>query len=1427
MVGFKSIWLLLTLLLFAACVPQTKQTQCGSNEAFSASLRTCVPIVNGPSSFINIDSFLPTSSLTKYKNDATPITLSIVVSNPYAQTYTIEWERLYNGVPVVISPSTPTTYSFAPSFLATEIGTHIISVRIKDTSNNIVDSHSFEIKINDNPKPVIQSATVTPALYASTYNPGNLPQNFLFTINNNGGVVLGAGYRTDWKLYRAGVLIDSESDAFTNTSTTAFNYPSYAFNPFSIDGVSIGAYVVNARVTNTLGEVVAEQQWSATVTHPSLSKINNRDIYSSVSSPAFSAVTTAYNSVAYTASTPYNFVPVGGVAQGNYCVSVANGEGTYASDGLYVRIDFYLDGGSLIYSGLTTTLDPKICLSDAAAATLNSIVFTNASPTTAQAHTLVARVVDEATGQEYATTDMNGSLGTYPVTWNFNVKPQNAAPTVSFGTMTGVACTTTVGSTKSGCTTASDTNFTVKINLAADDFYTLPANEANFDYSIRLYQDGVNIQTCTKTDPGYTAATDVNGADGYDCIFSIESYDGSGPIPLNSHSYQIQAEIYDLGSPITGATATSSTLTWNFAASGVSETNTAPSLAAWSVSGAVTEGLITPLVFSVNITDAQRDNHTYAIKYCPDGPCLTPTTLTSGTITRTSNTNPYALSVTYYLPEDFLLGLTGLNCHIIKRGQTCAVSFFISVSDVPTTATPLTTVGSTMASTITNFNPAPTLNTAFSNPAPSTFTALTTFAFVGHPMTISNTPASILTDTSVVAAEKTYRYQWFVKNNTSVTTYTAIDGATGVNLVWTPSHIKESNLATDNPLSFMLCAEDQPASAVSSPNLVDSTCSSATPWIVTVRNNVAVAHDLSAAPSSTELATTALDKGTETAIWYDTPSTFNAVTSSAAYIAMIGNDQDIHVKKVLVRDRGGIDTINAAEIISFYPVPSGTVSEIKDLSITGTATELYVAYLASRTGAPGSFYPQVRRIDLTATLGKSIPNNHSGKFGFDYDGLAFTNSCAPAGDCPISAASGVASITFSPTGVSIAGTFILGTPNGNFTFDFGTYDGVDTICSTCSGSTMATNLTDIINTSTNPLLAGYSATVAGGTVTILGATGNALTFDHFDASTDANARIADRMGKIYISGSSWYLPFINTSLGGGYNDKLSVYNASTGGKMSSFAEGILEPAGSPGLASMDAAIKFDNYLVGANLWIAMVSKTGSAGKLYKVDPNSYALVDSDNIFSTEALLDVQVSASTSNVFIGATVAVGSELKLGVYDVNGTLQDEFEMDDLTNVDAASDTEDYFNTSDISSYKIVPYGTEARLFAVSKGLGATYKLYAARLRVVSNIWTLSCGDCKTISEVGQDLSPYVSIGVAPIRDNPSALYRLSSDGSVASQGIKDVAFVSFGQKNTASATTGDPGIGVFNVEGEAVNSTSIYTGVNPNEDAGLYRPPFIKN
>lgn len=1439
MVGFKSIWLLLTLLLFGACVPQTKQTECASNEAFNAALRTCVPVVNGPSSFIDIDSFSPTSALTKYEGDSNPVTFTVSIENPYAQTYSVEWEHIFNGSPDPISPDTATSWSVAPSFFSGQIGIHIIAVKIKDTQNNIVDSHSFELKINDSPKPVISSSTVLPALYHSSFTPSSGIQSFQFTVKNNNATMAGQGYKTEWKLYKNNNLLvtSNETDTFPTISpagsltSTGFNYPVFLFNPATL---GVGAYEIKARITNTLAEVVDEQQWTATVAHPALSLVTNRDIYSAGGTPAFTAITTAYNGVAHNPASIYNFVPVGGVAQGDYCVTVQSGEGTYVGDGEYVRVDFYLDGATLIYSGMTSTVDNKICLTDGGAAARNALMFTNPAPTGDFSHTLTATLYDEGSDQPYTSGNVNTGLGSYPITWNFNVKPQNTAPTVAFGTMTTVTCPTTSGNTKSGCGVESDTNFKVKIaltsNTTGDDFYDLPANEANFDYSIRLYENGIQIQSCTKAgysvaDANLVAAADVNGADGYECEFRINSFNGSGPFNTITRSYQIQADISDNGSPISPTPATSSTLNWNFAVGGVTEKNSAPSVAAWSVSNAV-EGVVNGLTFSANITDAERDNHTYAIKYCIDVACTSEGTLTSGAITRTTNTNPYAFSLNYTLPEDFLQIFAAQGCGLL-RSTTCPIKFKLTVNDVPYTATPTSFTTGVFTSTITNTNPIPVLNTAFSLPAPSTFSALTTFAFVGHPLSITNAPTSILVDTSAVLSEKTYRYQWYSKNNTSVTTYAAIDGATGPNLVWTPSLMKD--LPTDNPISIMLCVDDQPVAAVPTPNLVNSVCSNASPWIVTVRNNVATVHDL-AAPS--ELASIAGELGNETAIWYETPSTFapTSVTSSAAYIAMIGNDQYIHVKKVLVRDNGQIDTINSTHIVSLYPVPSGVVDTVKDLSITGNGNDIYIAYLASRTGSPASFYPQVRRINTNLGSTKLAPNNHAGRIGFDYDGLGIVNGCTPVGDClPVSATSGLTTFQFATSGGPTGGAITLQTkyPDvlGNVIINFGVANGPTTICESCTNAAKATQLANIINTSTNPLLAGYSATSGGtDTVTIHGSEAN----DYFDASPPhALSRIAGQLGDIYINNSDgrWYVPFINKTIGGSFTDKLSAFSGPPAVNITTGGVTLLEPttlASGPG--EMDKAIAFDSFYDGTDLWIGIVSMTGSVGKIYRADPTTYdhiAASEAKTIMSSTALADIQIGANSSMAYVVATTSLGNILKLGVYDSNLTnvTLSEFTIDDAAHADAA--TQNIFNSTEVASFKILPYGTQARLLATS-GSGVNYNLYLASLKSVASVWTLSCGDCDQISELEETVSPFVQIGAAPIRFEAGAAYKLSTDDPThPAQGEKDVMFISYGNE---VVTGTEPAIGVLNVEAEAINSTNPHSATL---DTGLFRSPLIKN
>ncbi len=1414
MVGLKTFCILMiSLILLSGCLPQVKETQCSDNEAFNSTLRTCVPVVGGPSSFLSIDTFYPTAAQTRYKTDTTDVELSVTISNPYAQTYTVEWKRIFYNTEETLEATksgNSSTYEFKPSTQSLNLGSHIFAVKLKDSTGAIVDTHTFEVIVTDSPKPIIDTTTISPPTYDATYTPLTSTLEYKFTILNNNATLNGAGYGTEWKLYKSGVVVNFENDPFNNVDPSGKNNPSFNVNPSSL---GVGYYILSARVATSSGEVVAEKQWAITVKHPDLSKIIGRNIYNSSSSPTFTTTTIAYNGIDYNSQTTYNFIPstvttpAAAGSQGDYCVSFASSTGTYTTDSDYIMVNFYLDGSTLVYSGFTTALSSVVCLSDASVAELNNVIFTNTNPTSTQTHTLVARVYDEATGTEYSSTDMNSGLGTYPITWNFSVKPQNEKPTVTFGTSTPT-CTSSTSTAKSGCSVTSDSNFTVNILLSSDDFYKIAANENKFNYSIRLYQNGTKIEECTKTDAGSDSLMDTDGSNGYSCVLNIPSYNATGPINTTSYSYEIQAEISDTDSPLSSSGTTSQTLSWYFPLGSVTEKNTVPAISNWSVSGAAIEG--GSITFSADISDAERDNFSYTIKYCTNSTCTTNTTLKSGTITRTDNTNSYALSVSHSLSEDFLLNLTNLNCDDKKRDETCNVEFLLTITDIPHSAAQLSATSGKNSSTITNINPTPVLTVGSISPSPVSFNLLSPSVFVGFPLTISQTPSISISDSSLVPKEKDIRYQWFAKIKDGPMDWDKIEGANTHNLNWTPSLIEGST----NELSLMLCIEDQPVSAIPQINTADSICSSVN-WDLTVINNVSVIQNFSEGSSATELAMDSDSTGNETAVWYETSSTFNFVTSSAAYVAMFGNDKRIHVKKVLVKDQDAMDFFTDNEMISFEALPSETTYAIKDLSITGNDKELYIAYLASRNGAPNSFYPQVRRVDLSLTTTKSAPNIHAGKFGFDYDGLGFFNDCNPSSECSSTAASGVSTLTFSPT-TAIIGSITLVTPYAQQSFNFGTYNGTDTICGACSGAFMADNLKDIINKSTS--LIGYSATASGSTVTIYGARSG----DYYDSSSGTISRMADRLGKIYIAGSNWYLPFIDSSLGGSYNDKISFYYGSTGGELSINTPQIADALNTTDLSSLASASSFDNYFDGANLWISLITKTGSKGMVYKID-SSFSLDSSFEVFSNEALIDIKVAASSSNVYVGATKSVGEKISLGIYDVNGVKEDEFLISDSENVDSGSETSGFFNSQVLSDYKIIPYNSEARIFGISKGTSESeYKLYLARLSEVSSTWTLSCGDCKPISELTSNLSPYVKLGVSNIR-NKAPLNRLSSDGSVPNQGIRDVAFVSFGRITDTPPNSCDPALGVFNVEGESISATTIFEG----EGGGLFRPPLVKN
>jgi hypothetical protein len=1426
MVGLKSVWIsIFALLLLAACVPQTKQTSCSNNEAYNPALRSCVPTIQDPSAFVNISSYIPTSTYSRYKNDLTPMTFRINISNPYSKAYTTRWLHTFNGSTTDVTGivTSPTQWDIYPLYFVNEIGNHLLTADVLASNGSILTTHTFEFGINNSPRPYIDTTSVSPNTYAVTLNPTNGNQTYSFNVKNNGSSIPSfTTYSVQWKLYKNGVdtVLHAPNTAvqnFTDISTTGLNSGSVIFDPTTTTGYGLGSFILRARLVYTpANEVVDERQWTITVQAPPLSKISSRAL---ISGSALNPLTNVnvYHAVDYTQATTYNFRPILtdsspttalslSASQANFCVKVLDGEGTYPGDGLGVKVSFLLDGaGAAVYEGITTALNSTICLSDVANTNLAQVIFSNSSGNITQSHTIVARVYDEATGNEYTTSDMASGLSTYPITWNLKVKPQNDVPTVIFGTTaSGIACSTNTATVKSGCAILSDTNTIVSIKLNSDDFYVLPAfDETKFNYSVRVYQNNVLLQECSKTLPGQDGLTDVTGQE-YQCAFTAPGFNSNGPVDPTTQAYKVVADVSDTQSPVGAYPTTSSSLTWNLV---VTEKNTAPVVSLVS-GGPVTEN--SSAAFTLNVTDNERDNFSYQVRYCTNDACTTSASLTPvTTYTRTNGVALAAVPISSFLAEDFLNNVSSVTgCANVDRGLSCTVQFFAVVDDIPSSVTVAAShvVSANAGVVITNYNPAPTFTEASISP----LAAVGFSSMVGIPFSISAPFGSAVNDTSIASSEQINRYQWFVKNTTSVIAWTQINGATGPNLIWTPSLINEANVGTDNPIQIKLCVEDRSTGVVPNPLTTASAALCTTGiWETTVRNNVVKIQ----APA-TSMAFAPGDTGKETAVWNDSPSTLNGVTASQAFMAYVDNNNNISVKRTLVQNNGQLVPDTAAYVRTFSALPSGAVSDVRDLSMTGNGNEIYIAYRASSTLAPTSYYAQVRRIDITA--GKIAPNINAGKYGFNYTGYVISQSSTPATTFVNGSAAGGAVTITSPGPVSAADTLTI---NGHvFTYQTAATRTASDLCSDCSASTQAQILRDAINGSTDSLLMGITATAAGTVTTLTGMTG----VDYFDGSATF-AQVSDDMGDIYITAGRWYLPFINNTVGGANKDKISVASGPTGGNITVAGSQTMTTAAVAPLNGTVALANMATVFNGSFLYVAGISKSGSAMKLYQLDPTAFTISNSSSVMAGVAHTDVEVSASATNVYVASTtLETPVNNMVGVYSSVLGTSEEFKLSNLTNVDAA--TQNIFNGVSIKSLRLVAYNSEARLVAASdSGVGGV-QLFLARIYSNGTNWQVTCKECIHATDSVKRVSDYVRVNVTPVRTKAlTSNYTLGSVGATANQNIRNVFMVSMGETDSP-ATFSHPTLGVFNVEIEQINSSALPV---VNENAGLFRPPFFKN
>lgn len=1448
MVGLKTFWIFIfSLFVFVSCVPQTKQTECAGNEAFNASLRTCVPVVGGPSSFINIESYSPMFTQTRSKADQTPISFSITVSNPYNQSYSVEWERVFNAAPTYMCSNT-LTCSFSGYLLGTvygQVGTHIITAKIKDGYGKVVDTHSFELKINELPKPVI-GLPITPATYAFDKLPTDPRVEFSFVIRNNDATIVASdNYRTIWSIQKNGSTIYTETDVFTNLTPTGTHatYLGTAATPyFNPATLGVGSYVIRARVQNDVpGEIVGEQQWSVIVKQPDLANVTI------ISLPAPGVTTTAHHGVSYNSYPTLSWIYGSPASQPNFCVTVDDRDGTYAGDGKSIQVKWYLDsiGGEICTKKtLDTPGTQTICLVDAnncegsgAPFDTTLLLFINATPSAPQTHKVTARLFDEATTFEFERTDVIPSNGSYPIEWPVSVQPVNSAPKLSFGSAATnpTGCVSAGGFTRSNCQVTQGSNFTVSFSVS-DDFYSAATQPNEFQWDIKLKRDGGDLTTpdvsmntsCTKAFGGAPApAAKVTGyGTEWTCSLNVPHYTSAGPLNPETSAFQVVLTAQDSGSPVGGTGQVAQSLSWNLV---VTEANpAAPGIVlnpqtVLVANSNITKGItvmdpadtnsfateLETILFRMHVTDPELDDFKYRISLCTDNTatCSSSIVLTvpaymdflraSQTV---PSTNPVLASgILYTLPEDLLIGKHSTSIDI-DTVTSHKVYFKVDVVDVPSIlTTPVRSDSEIFSLYVRNYNPAPVINTAAAIPAVGS----TTVVQSGYQLTID--PGSV-TDASVPAVEKNLQYQWYAKIGAGA--WTAISGATSRILRYTPGNITST-------IDLKMCVGDGTAA-----NPVSSTGTCTASWFITPKQYL---HNLT--------ATGANSVQNEVAIWYD--STNTVPNTQVIYSAYVDSANNIFVEKTIKDTTGNI--VLTTNTIQFTALAAGVLDQVSNLSIAGSDDSIYIAYIASVASAPGTFVPRVRRInkdfDLVAPAMAKNNLSHPAPFGFNY--LHYALACSNAANCTTTVGNGIggpATITFAnrlatADTITVAGEIFTAGP---------TPVGPNDICdaSACADvASMAVNVRDKINNSTLALLHGIVARAAGATVELYGQyDSDYLDFDGSIAGVPGLVVGQQGLGKIFVHGGKWHLPMINGSLSGSEQNNITVLSGNA--DMHLRSAGLALNTGDV-LTEMGKTAYFDAKLnQNGELVIARISADlTDAGALslyrYTLSGADWSIFDTTgglatdqsdmDIFGTYSFEYVRLATdNTSNpyyyVIAREKTINGAEYHIGRYDKDLQSSAAVSENFLTSKVVTSDaTDDMITDAKIKFPDLVsiPGYAEARIFFHSVGTGAVPYPRLAKWKTDD---TVTCGTCFSLSG-SLEYQSTSRIGISQIAPDIT----LGTAGASAGENVNDVVFALF-SSDVNNDDVFKPQMAIINVESEPIQSTSV-------EATGLFQPPFV--
>lgn len=1255
------------LLVFNACVPVAKRTECGSNEAFNANLRVCVPTIGTNSSLLYIQSRQPQNNITDQVGSTTTHQFEIVVNDVYSAGYNISWQlRTPNNSVIFLSAGSGTSpgsnrATFTAQTQATQgAGAYQIEANILDNTNSTtLAATSWTINIVSGTVPEIKTISPAGSSYSIVSTQTTASLSMSFTIGSYANIF------PRW--YVNGELAPNNSPTTSPLSYSSTYGSSAIFDPnantsnlsIPVTNMNFGVNLVVLNLEDAT-EVYDTHVWTIYKSYPVLDGIAGSDalnpstpgVNPNVGGSGSGASPTQVIAIDGVSIVDQGFKLgsdgsdiTGGVGRG-FCVYVENFTGTQNIPGVSnVFVRFKLDGaqlgGDITFSGNGAA--NKKCITDATG--FNNIAL--GLPPTLQdigtTKTISAEICDRGTSG--SVNDCGNGYLVKKYNWSIFVRSKNTAPVIASDVGAGSpAATNTTDSDPNNDKVDMVQDLTKRFSITITDDDSQVAN--NPDFQVRWYingilMDGINLfpNTSDPTPDCYhtyndaaTIADPVN--EKYFCDITVPSYLASGP--NNTTSYTVTAVVSDTSKYVGGINKDSNMLTWLL---NVSEVQTPPVIQnIYGSTGAsadqdfatcfalqsspdtciaTSETTGSPdltenqdYILKIRISDAERDNYWRRIEMCKTFVVGQPASTASDCVIISGD--QYFQNALYNSPPD---GDVTTSEYVFRMPETAIVGalngqvhFRVTVQDVPTTVAATVIAQKVFSVEVNNNNPQPTINTDTATPKFLPELPLVTYdVYAGMPFTFY---PGVVSDPSK-ADGKNITFQWQVcaggGSCLSPSEWTDITGATKDKLVWTPP--TSLNGAT---IQIRACIGDDGIG-----NEVANCPVAAGPWqnIVARKNHIVL-------KGTTPDAFTHNPSG-EMATWYDISQ--QEPTQYTAYSTGDYPSAGIVVEKVVYIGDGAVPHVEDIKSVYFSTEVSGNAGKASDLSLIGdpTTNSLFVAYkVKDELTIPQNLTTiRIRRIFTQNAL-----------FGFDYNGINLGYTLPPGSVTPFQ---------LSPQGANdkTAEIDIVDTAWAGETIEINGFpitEGLDVSLNGLSSDQAAEALaTHINNLSDQKVLYKVFATRAGSTVILTGLPTN----DYIDVQL-----YAKKVGSIMYDSTNQkiHLPFID----GLNNDKVSVISLST---LEHLGDANANPINYLQLDSTAGSQDIVNAYSEASGYYYIAAKNYNGYfALYAYDELNSSSVDkktgSDTAIFSKPIDQLRIGVSSTNnpyVFLGATDTSGN------------------------------------------------------------------------------------------------------------------------------------------------------------------------------------------